>query len=92
MEASPEMFVQQNSNVESIVSPTDDPLHEPLLQTPSNSSAEFTTTQTKPSDSPNTESLKVTPPHRIFLKRAIFEKIILFNLLVQIYTKITKKY
>ena len=27
-----------------------------------------------------------------FLKRAIFEKIILFNLLVQIYTKITKKY
>ena len=35
--------------------------------------------------------LKATP-HRIFLKRAIFEKIILFNLLVQIYTKITKKY
>ena len=51
------MFVQQNSNVESIVPPTDDPLHEPLLQTPSNSSAEFTTTPTIPSDSPNTESL-----------------------------------
>ena len=35
--------------------------------------------------------LKVTPPpHRIFLKRAIFEKLILLNLLVQIYTKITK--
>ena len=34
--------------------------------------------------------IKVTP-HRIFLKRAIFEKIILFDLLAQICTKITKK-
>ena len=38
-----------------------------------------------------TTYVKVTP-HQIFRKRAIFEKIILFNLLLQTYTKITKKY
>ena len=35
--------------------------------------------------------LREPPPHQIFLKRAIFEKIILLYLLGQIYTKITKK-
>ena len=34
--------------------------------------------------------LRYPPPHQIFLKRANFEKILLFYLLVQIYTKITK--